>query len=121
MTSTNKSPIPAVAIPAFRFFAHIEAVSWVGLLLGMYFKYLVPTQFGLGESLVSSFGRIHGLLVMVYIGLAFAVSSRLAWRMKTTLIALACVVPPFATVIFDWWANRTGQYREAQADDMARS
>ena len=33
----------------------------------------------------------------------------LRWSVWTTLLALACSVPPFATLLFEWWAVRTGR------------
>ena len=42
----------------------LEAVSWVGLLVGMYFKYLAsaPTEIG-----VKVFGIAHGLIFMAFV------------------------------------------------------
>ena len=41
----------------FRLIAFAEAVSWVGLLVGMYFKYLGSPQTEVG---VKIFGPVHG-------------------------------------------------------------
>ena len=45
----------------FRLIALLEAVSWVGLLVGMYFKYLGSPLTEIG---VKVFGMAHGLIFM---------------------------------------------------------
>lgn len=102
-----------LAVPAFRFIANLEALSWAGLLLGMLFKYLIASQHELGLTLVAIFGRVHGALVVIYFLLALRTAARLRWRFSTSLLAVAATVPPFATVAFDWWAHRTGKYEPA--------
>lgn len=89
----------------FLSLAAAEAVSWACLLTGMYFKYLAgdPTEIG-----VQIFGPIHGGLFIAY-GLAcLQVRKTFGWTHKTTLIALACAVPPFFTAIFEVAADRRG-------------
>lgn len=103
--------IPARVLPTFRLVAILEAFSWAGLLLGMLLKYVLTAQEALGTELVTVFGTAHGALVMVYVALALAVALRQRWGWRTTGLALAATVPPFATVVFDLWAERTGKYR----------
>ncbi len=102
----------ARAVPAFRLVAILEAFSWAGLLLGMLLKYVLTAQAALGTELVSIFGMIHGALVMIYVVLAVVVALRLRWGWPTLGLALAATVPPFATVMFDAWADRAGKYLE---------
>ena len=33
--------------------------------------------------------------------------------MSRVLVALVCSIPPFATLLFEWWAARTGRLRLA--------
>ncbi|BBZ03385.1 membrane protein [Mycolicibacterium chitae] len=83
-----------------------EAVSWVGLLLGMYFKYLGTPRTEIG---VKIFGPLHGgifvafLIVALFAGLAFK------WSVLTWVLALLASIVPLATVIFVIWADRTAK------------
>ena len=96
---------PRTAATAFRIVAVAEAFSWLGLLAGMYVKY-VPQTSELG---VQVFGPIHGGIFVAYVGVALAASRVLRWSPATTLLALAASVPPLATVLFERWASRTGR------------
>lgn len=97
-------------MPAFRLIANLEALSWAGLLVGMFFKYVVSSRPELGHDLVSVFGAVHGGLVIAYSLLAVVLALRLRWSLQTAALALAATIPPFATLVFDWWAGRTGLY-----------
>ncbi len=94
----------SVAI-AFRIVAVAEALSWVGLLAGMYVKYVPQTS----EIGVSVFGPIHGGIFVAYVVVALVASRVLRWTPGTTLLALAASVPPLATVWFERRARRLGQ------------
>ena len=85
--------------------ATLEALSWLGLLIGMYVKYLTSAG-DLGEKI---FGPLHGGVFVAYVLLTLLVARTLRWSVWTTLLALACSVPPFATLAFEWWAVRTGR------------
>ncbi|WP_104483582.1 DUF3817 domain-containing protein [Actinokineospora auranticolor] len=89
----------------FRAVAVIEAVSWVGLLLGMLVKY--ATDYGdLG---VKVFGPIHGAVFVAYVVVTLVSSRQLGWNRWTTVWALVASVPPLATLLFERWALRTGK------------
>jgi integral membrane protein len=96
---------PRTAATAFRIVAIAEALSWVGLLAGMYVKY-VPETSELG---VQIFGPIHGGIFLAYVLVALITSRLLRWSIGTTLLALAASVPPLATIWFERWAARTGR------------
>jgi integral membrane protein len=93
---------PRTAATAFRIVAVAEALSWVGLLIGMYVKY-VPQTTELG---VQIFGPIHGGIFLAYVVVAVLTSRALRWSPRTTLLALVCSVPPLATVWFERLATR---------------
>jgi len=93
----------------FRIIAIAEALSWAGLLVGMYFKYLGSPQTEIG---VKIFGPIHGGVFVVYLGIAVLTAVKLKWDVKATLLALVAAFPPFGTVIFEIWAARTGRLAE---------
>ena len=96
---------PRTAAIAFRIVAVAEACSWIGLLIGMFVKY-VPETTELG---VKIFGPIHGGIFVAYVVVAVLAARVLRWNAGTTLLALAASVPPLATLWFDRWATRTGR------------
>jgi integral membrane protein len=102
---------PRTAATAFRVVAVAEALSWLGLLVGMYVKY-VPETTELG---VKIFGPIHGGIFVAYVLVALVASRVLRWGPWTTLLALAASVPPLATIWFERWAARTGRLSAAEA------
>lgn len=96
---------PRTRVMAFMVVAIAEAFSWVGLLTGMYFKYLTDA----GEQGVQVFGPIHGGVFVAYVLLTLLVARTFGWSGRTTLVGLACSIPPFASVVFEVWAQRTGR------------
>jgi integral membrane protein len=102
---------PRTAATAFRIVAVAEALSWIGLLTGMYVKY-VPETTELG---VRIFGPIHGGIFVAYVAAALLTARLLRWSAGTTLLALVASVPPLATIWFERRATRTGQLPRADA------
>ncbi|MBN6041303.1 DUF3817 domain-containing protein [Amycolatopsis sp. 195334CR] len=95
----------------FRLLALAEAMSWAGLLIGMFFKYVVVGN----EIGVKIFGPIHGVVFVAYVIVALLVRESLRWDARTTVLALIASIPPFGTVLFERWATRTGRLdRSAQ-------
>jgi integral membrane protein len=92
-------------VVGFRVIAIVEAVTWLGLLLGMYFKWIAET----GEAGVKIFGPIHGGVFVAYVVLALLTARIQRWSFWTTVFALAASVPPFFTVWFELWAKRSGR------------
>ncbi|GGM29157.1 hypothetical protein GCM10012279_54820 [Micromonospora yangpuensis] len=81
-----------------------EAGSWLALLIGMAVKYGPPGN----EIGVQIFGPIHGALFVAYGVLVLMVARLHRWSLLATGVALACAVPPFATIVFERWAARRG-------------
>ncbi|WP_410809535.1 DUF3817 domain-containing protein [Micromonospora sp. 067-2] len=81
-----------------------EACSWLALLVGMLVKYGPPGN----ELGVKIFGPIHGGLFVAYVLLVLAVARLHRWSPIATVVALACAVPPFATLAYERWARRRG-------------
>lgn len=96
---------PRIHAQLFRIVATAEAVSWAGLLTGMYFKYLTDA----GDLGVRTFGPIHGGIFVAYVLITLLASRAFGWARWTTLVGLACSVPPFATLAFEVWAQRSGR------------
>jgi integral membrane protein len=90
----------------FRLIAFAEAVSWAGLLIGMYFKYLGSPQTEVG---VKVFGPIHGGIFIAFLVAAAVVGIGVKWRAGTWLLALLGSIVPLGSVMFLIWADRTGR------------
>jgi integral membrane protein len=90
----------------FRIIAFAEAVSWVGLLAGMYFKYLGSPRTEIG---VKVFGMVHGLIFIAFIVTGLLVGMAAKWPPRTWLLGLLASVVPLASVIFLIWIERSGQ------------
>ncbi|KUI26288.1 hypothetical protein AU196_21410 [Mycobacterium sp. IS-1742] len=95
----------------------LEAVSWVGLLLGMYFKYLGSPSTEIG---VKIFGPAHGGVFVAFVVAAVVTGFTLRWRLWTWLLAGLASIVPLGTVIFLIWAERTGRLGADAASAMGR-
>jgi integral membrane protein len=92
-------------VTAFRVVAVAEALSWTGLLTGMFFKYVVDA----GEQGVHVFGPIHGTVFVAYLIVTLLTWRQQRWSFVVAAVALASSVPPFCTVLFEVWAQRCGR------------
>ena len=101
----SPSPRRQIAARLFVVAAFTEAVTWIGLLAGMYAKYVADA----GERGVEVFGRIHGVVVLGYVAVTLWASRRLRWDGRTLVLGLLASVPPLATVVFERWAARSGR------------
>lgn len=90
----------------FRLIAFAEALSWIGLLIGMYFKYLGTPRTEVG---VKVFGPVHGGVFIAFLVAAVLTGMALRWRVGTWLLALLGSIVPLGSVIFLIWADRTGR------------
>lgn len=99
---------PSTAARAFRVVAIAEACSWVGLLIGMFVKYVV-----IGDEIgVQVFGPIHGALFVAYLVVTVVAARALGWSTFTTVVALLAGIPPLATLWFERRVRRAGQLGE---------
>lgn len=105
-TPTPPAARPPLSTPgrAFAVVAVIEAITWAGLLVGMYLKYVPETT----EAGVWLFGRLHGAAFVAYVVVALVAAVRLRWGALRTLVALAAAVPPLTTLLAERWLRRTG-------------
>ena len=90
----------------FRLVALAEAVTWVGLLVGMYFKYLGSPRTEIG---VKIFGMAHGLVFIAFVITALLAGVVYKWGVLTWLLALLGSIVPLGSVIFLIWADRTAK------------
>lgn len=103
-----------ISTPArrFRLVAVIEAITWALLLIGMGVKY------GAGiEAATMVVGMLHGLAFAAYVLVVVLSVRPLRWDWTVTLLALAAAVPPFFTILFEWWAKRKGYLAELSTGD----
>ncbi|HEV7727980.1 MAG TPA: DUF3817 domain-containing protein [Modestobacter sp.] len=96
---------PRTVARAFRAVAIAEAVSWALLLAGMFVKHVLRTS----EVGVQVAGPVHGAVFVGYVLVSLVAWRVLPWSPRTALFALVASVPPFTTVWFGRWAERTGR------------
>jgi len=77
---------------AFAWTAILEALSWILLLISMFFTYIVETSWGDGA--ISLFGRIHGFLVIVYVALFVIALMRHRFGIKTVILDILALFVP---------------------------
>jgi integral membrane protein len=90
----------------FRLVALAEALSWVGLLVGMYFKYLGSPRTEIG---VKVFGMTHGLVFIAFVVTGLVAGIAFGWAARTWLLALLASIAPLCSVIFLIWADKSGR------------
>lgn len=88
----------------FTVAALIEALTWVGLLLGMFLKYVTETT-DLGVWL---FGRLHGGAFVFYVVVTVVAAGRLRWPLWATALAILAAIPPLVTLPLEIWFRRLG-------------
>lgn len=86
----------------FRTVAIAEAVTWTGLLFGMFLKY-GPAD---NETGVRIFGMAHGVVFVAYVVTTAVVAVDRRWSVGRVLLALFAAIPPLATLPLEWWAVR---------------
>lgn len=91
-------------LQVFRIVAVAEAMTWAGLLVGMFLKRVTETT----ELGVTIFGPIHGVAFLAYVLVTLVVAVDQRWSAGRTLLGLAAAIPPFFTVLFDAYAEKRG-------------
>ncbi|CAN5164627.1 DUF3817 domain-containing protein [soil metagenome] len=103
------NPAPSAARTWFKIVAIAEAISWAGLLIAMFFKWVVQDDPHTGaEGGVPILGPIHGAVFVAYVITVLIVRRPFGWSLKITLLALGASIPPFFTYVFEVWADRKG-------------
>ncbi len=72
--------------------AILESISWILLLISMFFTYVVETSWGDGA--ISLFGSIHGFLVIIYVLLFVACLVRYRFSLQTIIIDILALFVP---------------------------
>jgi integral membrane protein len=86
----------------FRGLAVAEAITWALLLTGMFLKYVTETT----ELGVQVFGMVHGVVFIAYCLVTVLVATDQRWSLGRTALGLVAAVPPFATLLFERYAER---------------
>lgn len=98
----------------FRFVAIAEAVTWLALLIAMFFKWVLGH-----EEAVRIPGMVHGVVFVVFCVVALLTARQLKWSLLVTALALVSSIPPFGTLVFEWWAARNGHLAELSTSPVA--
>ncbi|WP_309649022.1 DUF3817 domain-containing protein [Nocardioides sp.] len=88
----------------FRVVATAEAITWAGLLTGMFLKYVTQTT----ELGVRVFGMLHGIVFIAYCLTTVVVAIDRRWPASRLVLGLVSSVPPFMTIWFDRHVERAG-------------
>ena len=81
-----------------------EAITWALLLTGMFLKYVTETT----ELGVQVFGMVHGVVFIAYCLATVLLSVDQRWPLSRLVLGLLAAVPPFVTVPFERYAERSG-------------
>lgn len=85
-----------ILLKALRLVAILEAISWIALLVAMYYKWI------LGDTThMNLIGRIHGFMFIGFVILVLLVGFNMKWRKRDIALSLLSSLPPCATVIAD--------------------
>ena len=88
----------------YRRVAVAEAITWALLLTGMFLKYVTETT----ELGVQVFGMVHGVVFIAYCLATVLLSVDQRWPLSRLVLGLLAAVPPFVTVPFERYAERSG-------------
>ncbi|MCR1781926.1 DUF3817 domain-containing protein [Nocardioides carbamazepini] len=102
---------PSATTPTrlFRTVAIAEAITWTGLLLGMFLKYVTETT----ELGVRVFGMLHGVVFVAYVVTTVVLWVDRRWSAGRGLLVLLAAIPPLVTLPLEWWAVRKGWLGDA--------
>lgn len=89
----------------FRRVAIAEAITWALLLSSMVLR---TVNHDLGERAVSVFGMVHGVVFIAFCLVTALVWIDQRWAVRYGVLGLVSAIPPFFTVLFDWYAERQG-------------
>lgn len=88
----------------YRLVARAEAVTWALLLTGMFLKYVTETT----ELGVQVFGMVHGVVFIAYCLTTVLIGVDQRWSLRHVVLGLGAAVPPFASIPFESYAERSG-------------
>ncbi|MFH6780411.1 DUF3817 domain-containing protein [Clavibacter michiganensis] len=104
----DRSDRPSRLGRLFAVVAIVEAITWTGLLVGMFLKYVTETT----ELGVYVFGRLHGVAFVLYVIVTAVAAIRLRWGWKPALLAGVAAIPPLVTLPLEVGLRRRGYLRQ---------
>lgn len=87
-----------------RYASIAEAITWAVLLVGMLVKY----GFDGTGLIVTIGGSLHGAVFIGYLFAAMLVGVNQRFPWGAFMLVMFAAIPPFATLLFDWWVERRG-------------
>ena len=81
----------------FRFIAILEGISYILLLIATPIKYFLHN-----EQYVKALGMPHGILFILYIGLAIIIRKKRNWSQKDMILIMLGSIIPFGTFYIDY-------------------
>ncbi len=99
----NHAPVTGIG-KLFSLVAMLEGMTWAGLLIGMFLKYVTKTT----EMGVTIFGPLHGFVFIAYIVITVLAMVSLRWPLWAALLAMLAAVPPLVTIPMEIWFKRRG-------------
>jgi integral membrane protein len=86
----------------FKIAAIAEACGWTLLITGIAIsKYLMHGN----QAAVIIAGQIHGTLFISYAIASVGLYPTMHWNRKRAFVALLASVPPYGSLVFEWWAQ----------------
>lgn len=72
--------------------AVLETISWIVMLVAMFFKYVVDA--GWAEDAVSVIAQVHGFLVIIYLALLFLNAVQRKWGITKIIVDFIAMLVP---------------------------
>ncbi|GAA1818479.1 DUF3817 domain-containing protein [Nesterenkonia flava] len=92
---------------AFHVVAITEAITWAGLLYGMYQRYIAEAA----HDPVPLWGMLHGIAFMVFCAVVVLAAWTYRWKLWEFAVAIGAAVPPLFTIPLEIWYSRTGKLK----------
>lgn len=92
---------------AFHVVAIIEAITWTGLLWGMWERYIAEAAY----DPVPLWGMLHGIAFIVFCGVVVVAAWTFRWKIWEFLVAIVAAVPPLTTIPLEIWYSKTGRVK----------
>lgn len=91
-------------ISFYRIVAFVEALSWVGLLIAMYFKHILHDH-----TYIIPAGMLHGIVFITFVVSSVIVAQKQKWTSAWLLGALFSAFPPLCSAVFEVIAHKKGK------------
>jgi integral membrane protein len=100
----------------FRLAAYGEAVGWTILIIGIILSHFLDNNVP-----VLLAGNFHGIFYIFYFVMVILTAPCMDWKIKKTLVATICGVPPYGSLIFEQWQARQLRKLHSRNQKAARA